>query len=252
MAQPPTAIVTGTKYLSPEKGTDKVRFMLAQELVADATRLGYPVYCVDFSPYPMVAETLVRLGATVCTPNHGGEMGPCRAQAMRQALAVGFDFYVWTEPEKKSIPGFLEGITVIMDRGGLDIAMLGRSLDGFRSHPEYMMNSELQGNWAINSVLGMTIDWFMGPQVMRKAGAENFAKAMDDPAASWDRLMVSAIRGMRSGLKMGSVILPPYRYPAEQTVAEEQDEAMKTKRKKQQTVLVEGILKEWNTPPTAS
>lgn len=245
------AIITGTRYPDLEHDrVQQVRFALAKELAENARQLGLPLFLIEASSaYPQVAEELAARGATILTPDDSPEMGPCRAQCAEAALADPrqFDYFLWTEPEKASMPGFLERLVATAEEG-YGVVMSARSGEGFESHPDYMWQSEVLANWKLGLLTGHFVDWYMGPKLMDRQATQIFADYYRQPEVGWAGVMNSTLIALKQGLRLGSVLLPEYRYPASQAEAEAGDEKMKEKRRQQHGQIVAEMTKVWNTP----
>jgi len=168
-------VVTTTFY----NNVSELRFKLACELVAKAVTAGYPVFIIDASPNPEIAEKLRELGALVF-PQQCKGMGPGRRQAFFHATEVASqknaDIVVWTEPEKVSLIGLIPKFTAPIAAGMADIAILRRSQKSWETWPAFQKESEEKANEVYNEVFFTRgFDPMAGPVAFRISMASYFA-----------------------------------------------------------------------------
>ena len=221
--------------------TDKVRGDLALEFIRKALLQDYKIVLVDGkSSESFKKELLQFLGITIIK-RRGYKRSPAKRQAFKTASKIpNIKVIIAVEAEKVS---FLDSIPLLINpilQNSVDIVIPKREEKlFFQSYPDYMLNSEREGNRSYNKQLklykllpenGKELDMFFGPRVfanapkvlsvfMKKFNFEltnpNFPKEYFDPEELSDTQYFPIVLALKKGLRVKSIEIP-FKYPITQ------------------------------------
>ncbi len=167
-------------------------------------------------------------------------MGQSRRECLKAGLDTTAEVVIWIEPEKYPVVPLLDSCSEMILSGSYDFVLPARyNLDGY---PRYQALSEHRAMWSIGRLTGRPdLDWMFGPRVMSRRGVELMMTYTGQAGGdSWHILVVPILWALARNMRVGSRFVN-YVHPAEQSAAEEGDEAMDRKRDEQRLVLTKVV-----------
>lgn len=223
------------------KHTDKVRGDLALECAKKAVKLGYQMIVANGGSPKTFTKELSKINGILVIKRINKKRSPGRRMGIRIASKLpGVKVIIISEAEKVSIvtdcvPQIVEPII----NGSADVVVAKREQNLFKStYPEYMFESEMEGNKIYNEVLMANnllnsnlegFDMFFGPRAFRndKKTIALFMKRHHVLSSEYfdseewsDTLFFPIVLALIKKLKVKSVTVP-FSYPEKQKKNEE-------------------------------
>jgi hypothetical protein len=201
-----------------------VRFELALATAEAYRDANLPYVVVDASPgqseNSWVADAHRERGAIVLSADIPG-IATQRQQGVAYAVEYGADKIVGQEPEKVTLPRFVDEISRALDNSS--VLVIGRTAAAENSLPPTQQRTERLAGWILEHTHGLPADALAGPRGFDVAGA---AVLLDYPATdsgmnNWLYLYETPLEAQRRGLNIGGIAVDMI-YP-EKMVAEETD-----------------------------
>ncbi len=158
--------------------TDKIRGDLALEFIQKTVLLGYQLVVVDGYSARSFRKELKKFQGIKIIKRRNKKRSSSKRQALKAASKLpGVKVIIATEPEKVSLINSTNIITQPILENKADIIMLKREEQLFQnSYPDYMYESEVEGNLVYNQQLRLyrllpekteDLDWFFGPKAFK-------------------------------------------------------------------------------------
>lgn len=251
--QPEVVIVTSTRF-SLKSRVDSARLACFSKMVAKATDCGYRVVCIDSSAdTDLVPTALSSLSGhvTLLQEDENLPMATRRRMAMLEAIkSTSYSsHFVWLESQKYQMVTHISAMINTSMKSGADVVVSARSVAALKTHPNYMVGSELLVNLEISQLTGWWYDWMAGgPYVMTLAGARAFCQAHEDPQAGWAGIMLTLLV---AHFCLGTIVAShpledDHNYPPELLEVECDNPDMKEKRNDQASQITAAIKKAWS------
>ena len=206
------------------------RIRCALEFVENALRVTEKVVVVtdDYSS-ALLQDSRARV---VCTTKRGAGI------TRRMALAAAVELLtkdepgalLWCEPEKVSVPLFLNVLTKPVLGGLCDVLILKR--ESLTSYPRWQQPWEEAGSAMFGELIGRVgFDYFFGPRVLGQEAAKIFLRYPNDCSVDdeWDAIHAPLADCVARGLRFGEKVVP-FVYPEIQKVSEDHDLQMVERR----------------------
>lgn len=161
------------------KNTDKIRGDLALEFVGKAKEKGFRLVVSDGGSSKTFKQELSRINGIKVLKRKSPKRSPAKRQAIKACSQIeGVKVIVLTEPEKVSlIEDCLDDLVKPILENKADIVIPKRNFKLFElSYPNYMVESEKQGNFLYNQMLRESgllnrgaedLDLFFGPRLFK-------------------------------------------------------------------------------------
>lgn len=201
----------------------------------ETNRLGYPVVAVNDGIPDELRRILESRG--VILVDGGVGMGPGRRLAFAEAerLYPG-SAKGWTEFEKYDlIKDFHYGFTPVLN-GDADMTVMARTEAGWESYPAGQKYIEKFCNHTMYRALGRYLDIWFSPKVIGPGALPYFLNYQDEYGGQWDAGYIPMIRIIAAGLLVISV-MTDYTNPLEQTLAEDDLQAVMRRRDQMNNIL---------------
>lgn len=223
------------------KHTDKIRGDLALECARKAAKLGYQMIVANGGSPKTFTKELSSISGILVVKRRGKKRSPGKRVGIRIASKLpGVKVIVVSEAEKVSIvtdciPQIVEPII----NGSADVVVAKREQSLFKSaYPEYMYESEMEGNKIYNEVLMAnnllspnleSLDMFFGPRAFRNDQkiVSLFMKKYHILSSEYfdseewsNTLYFPIILALKKRLRLKSVTVP-FSYPEKQKKNEE-------------------------------
>lgn len=235
-------VVIVTTTCSPT--LDNARSQLAFKTCLAARDHGYTIILIDDNSCSEFKTYARKTGARVIGQARKG-MGASRRQAIKAGLATGAKVIIWMEPEKHTLIPLLEPCIIpVLTKNADAVIPRRRELDGY---PLYQQFSEHRGNWELGNITGRPdLDLFCGPRIMSTEAALMMWRytgfcGQNRYGDNWEILFVPVLWWIKNNLRMESVLVN-YIHPPPQFL--EDDPAMRAKRDKQRTCIVDAMMRE--------
>lgn len=263
------AITTTTFYPNWYPGqplasdTNKVRGDLALKMIDMARSKGFQIIVVDGADNKEFKEALIKIGVHPYVESQKG-MSASRQQAFREASNLDtVQVICWLEPEKVSvIADCLPNAVIPILKGKADVIVPKRNEQLFReSYPDYQVKSEQNSNriwnallkkYGLRSASNPELDVWFGPKFFRndpkivslftdqysfKADSELRFRKIIQPELWSNAVFFPVIAALHKGYKVMDLEVP-YKHTLEQTLAEQDNDEFRKKRKFQQKNII--------------
>ncbi len=157
------------------KHTDKVRGDLALEFFRKATNFGYQTIVADGISSKTFRKELSKIPNLIIIKRRSNKALPAKKKAVKKAASInGVKAIFMTEAEKISLLDFIPKLVDPILKKKADIVIPEREVNLFlKTYPNYMYESENEGNKLYNDVLRLNslwkepkdLDLFFGPRV---------------------------------------------------------------------------------------
>src|SRR3989338_4376437 len=251
------------------KHTDKVRGDLAIDFFKEASKRGYQVVAADGKSSKTFRKTISKIPLLTIINRRSVKRSLAKKQAIKKASGLlGAKVIVLTEAEKISlVTDCLPELVNPIINDEADIIIPKRSATLFqKTYPEYMFQSEREGNKLYNDILRINgflkdreeFDAFFGPRVFKntpeiralftrgyriKIDKKAFLEPYFDPETYSTTFSLHLIKAFKKGLRVKSVEVP-FSYPMIQKDNEEKGarELFEEKRRTQRVGFLVELL----------